>query len=404
VNNTHEFIHTWWIKAQLKAPPFVQRTVIPRLHEAKEIIRLLARPYLPVCQLQGQGQGGPLTVTYAGLAYAKPFLIDLLFAEKPTEQIVGRIPFWRYDQLVTLSSSDMVIVEAAEHLVRRLPCQNAIVIPQLIDHVVDVRGDWKDVRSRFHETVRKNELRWIRKYGYEYDLSHDSQDFEEFYYQMYLPTMQSRHGELSSPLPIGEAHQYFRHGWLFMVKRDGDWVSGVSCHLEQDVLVAVISGVKNADAQLIHEGATAATYYAAIHWANQHGCTAVNFRGSGARLIGGLFQHKRKWGTTVSIPPRLHRQIWIRARRNTPAVSRFLKESPFAVIGKDGKLHGLIILDDPYNAPAEMKQEWEARFATPGLSSLIVRSVHSFIEEPERDDIPERAISIPPPSEAEANW
>ncbi len=43
-----EFIHTLWIKAQLEAPPSVQRGVIPRLHGAKEIARLLLNPFLPV--------------------------------------------------------------------------------------------------------------------------------------------------------------------------------------------------------------------------------------------------------------------------------------------------------------------------------------------------------------------
>ena len=70
MNKAFEFARAWWIKTQLKAPPLLQRTVIPRLHEAKEIIRLLARPYMPVYQLQGQGQGGPLTITYIGLEYS----------------------------------------------------------------------------------------------------------------------------------------------------------------------------------------------------------------------------------------------------------------------------------------------------------------------------------------------
>jgi len=389
------FIRDLWIKAQLKAPPSVQRAVIPRLHEAKEIVRLLARPYLPVYQLQGQGQGGPLAVTYIGLEFAKPFWKSFIFVEDPVEQRVGQIPCWRYDKVVDLSSGDILIVEATKHLIRKLPRQSAIVLPERVDHIVDVQGDWQDVRSRFRKSVRKNELRLIRKYGYEYDVSYASQDFEEFYHQMYLPTTRDRHGELSFPKSISEAYQYFRRGWLFRVKRDGDWVSGVVCHPLQGVLLARISGVKNADARLIHEGATAATYYAAIHWANQHRYKVVNFLGSGVRLSGGLFQHKRKWGATVSVSPNLHRQIWIRVRRITPAVSRFLKENSFIVVDKSGKLHGLIIVDEPHNVSAETRKEWEKRYVTPGLSSLLIRSVRNFAEEPANVKDPDLVIPIP---------
>jgi len=258
----------------------MQRAVISRLHEAKEIARLLARPYLPIYQMRGQGQGGPLVVAYVGLEFAKPVLKSILFVEKPVEQKVGQIPFWRYDELANLSSSDIVIVEAVKHLIHRLPRQNVIVLPEFVHHILDVRGDWQDVQSRFRKTVRKNDLRRIRRYGYEYDVSHASQDFEEFYHQMYLPTMGDRHGELSSPKSISEAYQYFRHGCLFRIKRGGVWVSGGVCHLRQNVLMLDIVGVRNGDAQLIQEGAMAARYYAAIHWANQHGYKTVNLLGT----------------------------------------------------------------------------------------------------------------------------
>jgi hypothetical protein len=396
MNKILEFFRDGWIEAQLKAPPFAQRNVIRPLHEAKEIARLLVGPYLPVCRLYGQGKGGPLTVSYVGWSFTKPFLLPLLFEEKPREQQGGRIPFWRCHQLADLSSSDIVIVEAPKYLIRTLPRQNAIVFSQHLDHILDVRGDWQDVRSRFRKSTRDYTLRLIRKYGYEYEISHDSQDFDEFYHQMYLPTTHDRHGEQSSPISVGEASRYFQHGCLFQVKRDGDWVSGVICHGVNRTLSFDVVGVKNANAQLIQEGATAALYFATINWANQNGYEAVNFLGSLAQLESGLFRHKRRWGTTVSVPANLHRLIWFGVRRNTPAVSQFLKDNPCVIVGEDGKLHGLIVTDEPCAVPAETRKEWEARYATPGLSSLIIRSASSFAEGSTSGDLPDLVIPLSP--------
>jgi hypothetical protein len=367
------------------------------LHETKEIARLLIRPYLPVYQLQGQGQGGPLVVTYVGLEYAKPFLKSILFAESPVEQQVARIPFWRYDKLADLPSSDIIIVEAAKHLIRKLPRQNAIVWPRFVQHILDVRGDWQDVKSRFHKSARY-ELRLTQRYDYQYEVSHDDQDFEMFYRDMYLPTTKNRHGALSSPVSASEAYEYFRHGLLFLVKRDGRPVCGGVCYLEQDTVHFRLMGVINGDQRLIKERVVGAMNCLRIQWANQHGYKAVNFLGSGARLDSGHFQYKRKWGTTVSIPPHSHRLIWIGIRQNTPAVSRFLKENPVIVVDKNGKLHGLIIVDDPHNVPAETRKEWEKRYATPGLSSLLIRSVSSFADEPANINDPDLVIPIPPSS------
>ena len=374
-----EFVRNWWIKTQLKAPAPLQRTVVPRLHEAKELSRLLAKPYLPVYRLQGGEGDDSLTVMYVGLDFAKPFLRDLIYPDTPTEERVGRIPFWHYNQLASLSGGDIIIVEAAQHLIRKLSRQNAIVLPPYVHHILDVRGDWQEVRLRLHRTIRKHELRLVRKYGYRYEISHHSAVFAEFYHQAYLPTMHSRHSELSSPMPIRVARQYFRHGWLFRIMRGDEWVSGVVCHPQQDILVADIAGVRDGNPQLIKEGAASAIYYATIHWANQHGYWGVNFLGSGIpRLDGGLFRHKRKWGTAISVPPHLHRRIWIKVQRVTCAVSRLLQDHPFVVMDEDGELHGLFVVDDLQSVSEKTIRQWEKQYVTPGMSSLRIRSISYF--------------------------
>lgn len=395
LNRLIETIRDLWVNVQLSSPPWAQRTIMPRLHELKELVRLLIGPYLPVYHMQGQGRGGPLTVTYIGLPFAKLHMKRRLFAEEPEEKLAGRIPFWRYDKLANPSSDDIVFIHTAKHVVLKLPHQKAIVGPRFVDHTLDVRGNWEEVQNRFSRSVRRNEMRLVRKYGYEYKVSHDRQDFEAFYHQMYVPTMDGRHGEASSPWSAGRVYQCFRHDCLLKVTREGEWVSGGICHSEGKTLFFDTLGVKNADAQLIHQGATSTLYYAVVHWANQQGYEAVNFEGSGGRLTDGQFQHKRKWGATVSMPSNIHRLYWIKAQRITPAVSQFLKDNPRIVIDKDGKLHGLIMVDDLRNVSDRTRQEWETRYSTPGMSSLIIRSVHSFVREPANGDDLELVIPIP---------
>jgi hypothetical protein len=272
-------------------------------------------------------------------------------------------------------------------------------MPEYVRHILDVRGEWRDVTRRFHRSIRKNELRWVRKYGYHYEVSRSPQHFEDFFQRMYLPTMKARHGKRSSPMLPGVARQYFRHGWLFRIMRNGDWVSGMVCHPRQDILVTNILGVQAADTQLIREGAISAAVFAAIQWANQHGFIAVNLLGSDPFLNAGSFQHKRKWGTMVRVPQHLHRQIWTRVQRHTPAVARFLKENPAVVVGEeDDRLHGLIFTDAPQTASAEMKALWEKHYATPGLSHLLVKSVYDVAEPSTGVDDADLVIPIPPTS------
>jgi hypothetical protein len=314
------------------------------------------------------------------LDFTKSFLKSILFEGDPEEEQVAQIPFWRYDEIAKLSSSDIIIVEAAKHLIRKLAYPNASVLPAYVHHILDIRGDWQDVRKRFRKSVR-HELRLTRKYGYVYEISHASRDFEMFYHDMYLPTMEASHGDLASPVPFNKAYQRFRQGLLFLVKRDGQRVCGSVCYLEQGMIHFVIMGVIDADRQLIREGAIGALNCLRIQWANQRGYKAVNFLGTNPFLNDSLFQFKRKWGTAISVPPHLHRQIWIQVRRLTPAVSQFLKETPFVVIDGDSKLHGLVTVDDVQSISAEDREKCEKRYATPGLNDLLIRSVDNWVSD-----------------------
>ena len=369
-----------WIGLQVGSPGWAQDRLIPRIHEASDLARLALRPHLPISRLRGRGKGGPLDVAYAGLDNARPFLTDILFDGKPSERSAGSVPFWRSERLTAIDA-DLIIVEAAKHLIRQLPRQNAIVLPQFVRHILDVRGDWAQVSARFRKSVR-SELKLARKRDYAYEISREPQDFEKFYREMYLPTMSNRHGDMASPLAIREAREYFRRGFLFWVKRDGQRVCASLCYARQGMLHFVIMGVLEADEQLLRDGVVGAMNLLRLQWANQNGFAGVNFLGSNPMLNDGLFQYKRKWGTAIIVPAHLHRRVWIKINRLTPAVAEFLRSNPCIVIDDRGALHGLIFVDDLHKATPEQQAEWEKRYATPGLKSLRICSVGDLIEKP----------------------
>jgi hypothetical protein len=376
-----ELGHSWWIGVQMGAPPFVQRTVIPNLHKTKEIARILIKPYLPLYQLQGRGEAGPLTVTYGGLGYAKPMLKSILFTEEPTEQKIGRVPFWRLSEVTGLSNDDLIIIEASKHLICKLSRQSAVILPFRVQFVLNVQGEWEEVEQRFRRDARRNDMRKAQQLGYECQVSHNEPDLEMFYHDMYLPTMQKRHGELAALLPKREAYQLFRHGWLFLTKRDGIYVAGGLCHARRGILTFKEMGVLNGDEQLMREGAVGAMNYLRIRWAHQQGLQGVNL-GSCWPYLSGIFLSKRKWGAAVSIPPHERKQIWIRVQRNTPAVSQFLKSNPCVTMDSRGELQGLIVTDDPDDVTPQTEAKWHKLYETPGLSGLFVRSVTGLMEKP----------------------
>jgi hypothetical protein len=374
MDSLFELGHKLWIDAQLRAPTWAQDWLIPSLYDAKDLVAEL-QPYLIRHHLRGHNQAGPLTVDYVGLHHL-PTFTNALFAEEPTVTRVKRAPLWQIASLTDSSDADLVVVVSTKRLIGTLSRCNAVVLPFLVTMTLNVRGSWEDVRARLHKSVRKNELRLIRKYNYEYEISTRDEDFELFYYRMYVPTVEMRKGELASPMSIREAYQYFRYGSLLqMIKRNGQYVAGGLSYVQGGLVKFRLMGMLNADEKLFHEGALAACYYAIVDWANQRGHQGVVFGECVPRLKNGVFQYKRKWGGMVTYSDKVHKQIWVKIQRDTPAIRHFFKENPLIISDEQGQLQGLIVTDDPDNVSLEVSEEWHEQFATPGLSSLVIRSM-----------------------------
>lgn len=378
-----EVVHRLWKRAQWGASPLLERTLFPRLYELEELVVPLIKPHLDVYELQGQGKGSPLTVTYVGLDYGKSYLESVMFTEEPEEIAKEPVSVWRPSEVANAPSSDIVIVAGSERLIRKLPRQNALILPLYVEHILDIRGDWEDVKKRLRRSHSvRNEFRALQKYGYTYEISHDDRDLEMHYDTMYLPTMEKRHGDAAHIVSMEEAEQHFRRGCLVLVKRDGQIVAGGLCRAQGERVRFICVGIANADEQLMKERVMGALYISRLQWANQVGYKTVDFLGCPPYLRMGIFRYKRKWGTNAGIPPNSHKQIWFRFQRDTPAVRQFLQENPCAVIDENGDLYGLVFVDDATNVTQELEARLYKQYFTSGMKGLLIRSVDDLLKEP----------------------
>ncbi len=372
-----------WTKTQKRLPTWMQHSIVPHLDTAREYGILAFRPHLSAYQLQGQGQGGPLTVTIATNGddrRLKLYLADLIFIEKPEEKEIGQVPLWQLGQLTETSTSDLTFIGASKHLLQHLSTRNAILLPRSVDQTLDVRGDWEDVLKRFHTTVRRNELRLVRKYGYEYELSNAEADFEMFFHEMYRPSMRTRHGQQAHLVPYEKAYRTFKNGVLFLVKREGNCVSSGLCDIARELGVVhfLMEGVSQGDQQLLKEGAQSTLYYAIIHWANEHGYETVDFEATEPFLKKGILQHKRKWGLMAQV--KSPKRIWMKIHRSTPAVCQFVQDNPCIIINEQKELQGLFFTDEPDNVPAETRETWAKLCEMPGMNGYLIRSIKDFLD------------------------
>lgn len=98
-------------------------------------------------------------------------------------------------------------------------------------------------------------------------------------------------------------------------------------------------------------------------------------------MAGGIFQYKRKWGAKVVAR---NRRIWLKVQRNNPAVCQLLKDHPIITVDNKGHLHGLIVVNNSKEIEPSDEVELQKKYATPGLNSLLIRSLSDLVVEPIR--------------------
>jgi hypothetical protein len=368
-----------WHKIQRNAPAWAESSLLPPLFQVKDMMKLLFRPMLITHEFFGpDAADGPRAIG-VGLTPITGLCSELL-VQWPYKRQSCPTPFWKVRAAGLKKSADLVAVEGSLRLIKLLPRQNALILPRCVSHTLDVTGEWQDVCRRFHKSIRNNELRWVRKYGYRFDKATAIDHFEHFYEKMYLPTVNVRHRSAAVLAGKARAYELFENGFLLRVFKSGTWVAGALCELRASGLRLCELGVLESNDDLIKQGAMAAAYVAAIQTANNMKCRRIDLTVTSSLLLNGTFQHKRRWGTSISLPVSIQQYIWIKIARYTPAVHGFLAMNPMITVDEDGHLQVLVALENLDHWTAAEAVRWRKHFFMPGLNSIKVIPLDRFRE------------------------
>lgn len=250
---------------------------------------------------------------------------------------------------------------------------------KLFSLVMPIRVNWVADRVESPEAVTKSLssrertlFRTIRaQRGYELVPATDASAFEDFYTNMYLPTMHARHGERAK----GETKQtarecmFLRRGVLLLLRgSDRRTVAGALCRFGDrgESLILRLVGVRDADPRLYDDGSFKALWVLVLHWASARGMRFVDLQGTEPFVSSGNFQWKKRLGAVVG-PPRNYmsgHQLVFSVDSDGPGVRSFLTSHPIVEISRTGTLHAVCFHDR--DRPARSPRYYTAR----GISSI----------------------------------
>lgn len=245
-----------------------------------------------------------------------------------------------------------------------------------VGQIIDISNTLEEIKKNFHQKKRQISNNIIQKSGLTYRISNDLKDFDLFYYQMFLPLIQKKHGDIASIESYEKMKPFFLRGFLLLVLSGEQAIAGALCLVKDNMLIFRRSGVLNGDDAYIKNGAQHALYLFNIMHAKELGLKLVDTMKSTFVMNDGVYRTKREWGAAVYPDDESECWIYFFIPRYTNKIAAFFEANPVIIHTKDG-LNGLVGVSDVSGQIGENNKELYKKYFAPGLKNLFVLSPDS---------------------------
>jgi hypothetical protein len=327
--------------------------------------------------------GSDWSITYIGDGTSIEAISTTFFPEPPRVEELPRVFLWQVPSLIQklAGEGDLVVCELNEILHWSFNGLNiSFVVPRWIKQVLDeIDRPVENILASMSRDMRRS-IRRLEKQGFSYLFTQEKEDFDMFYYRMYLPYVTARHKGQGIILDDYEnVHNFFMKGGLILIKEGQDPVCGGVIYMDGDLYVGQVMGVLDGDFDLVKRGVNLALYWYNIHWAHDQGARRYDFGSSRAQTSDGVFIFKKRWGTRVYLHPGIHTQ-WSFYAQTLPEKLREHLNALGIITNVDGKYYELILIG-PTESSSTADFMRELKHATKcGLAGLAVFSEEGKVQ------------------------
>jgi len=342
-----------------------------------------------VWSIRGDVRGSQLPISvclYSTTAQFRSFAGELIFGASFRSNYLGKAWVWNTQKVPKGASGfAMVLSETDAPFLSLLRAASGVVIPAW------VYGEAALPRSH-REKQRmssKDRQRKIRQHSLEFEITHDQRLFDDFYDNMLVPHAKQRFGEGVHVCPRIDAQADFDKGELLLVRRQGEYISGLLVTYEGPYICLRWLGVRDGNKEYVQAGAIAASFEFALRHAEEKGCRKVKFYRSRAFLEDGALRFKRTLSQRIVSAD--HHKFLVRIESDSPATRAFLENSPF-LFERFGELHGSVFVNGGAPLTVAALRKINKEHFHPGMSQLVVFQFSAEITKGE-----DRAASVPTP-------
>jgi len=224
--------------------------------------------------------------------------------------------------------------------------------------------------------VRHN-LNRAQKSDFSWYFSQTKEDFDIFYYNMYLPYIKERHGQRALVASYQDQwHRWFSKGGLVVITQNKRPVGGLICYIKGNICFAVEVGVLNSDPDLLKQGIKISADWFAINWAYQQGAKIYDMGGTRSWCSDGVFTAKSRWRSKVIRRKRIYGSLTFLVQNPSPSLQEYINKLAF-ISEIDGKFRVVRIESAPNSITDANVDKELSTIKKQGLDGLVVVSANS---------------------------
>jgi hypothetical protein len=324
----------------------------------------------------GRLSGDDLTIVCSSRYKTANFLLEQLFQPGYQQQNVGTTMIWNSTSAARKLVPDacLLFLEVGVSN-RKLPLYGAgyLQVPVWVRGAIDLPLDHEITRKKDY----KEQLRKIRKAGFQSEVATSRDQLEHFYQRMYLPQVGGSHGSSTVLYPRESIVDQRDQLELLLIRRNGEPVAGELISYRNPIPELHAVGVIDRDVDLIRQGALSACYHFGLQHLQQKGYSQVDVGGSRSLLHDGVLNYKRKWGQRVVYPYDAY--LLTRILHPTAQTGALLKQLPVICAVKD-ELISLVFADRDELASLADDPDFIRDHHYPGTRALYAFIVDESVE------------------------
>jgi len=313
--------------------------------------------------------GHELSLFFAGGLANKNYLIKAIFGNHYSEQYIGKIWQWRISQVVKKKkiNSSLLINEVCNPLSVFYNKQKYFHVPSWISSEVDISVE---MSSLMNNRGLKSDLSRIRKNKLNFEITNESDQFQDFYYNMYLPYTIKVHDNRAVIQQYEHMMEEFENCELLLLKKEQEYIAGILIYYTKNKARLWRSGIKDGNFDyVVKDRAKGALYYFSIIYLKEKNAKNISLGDSRAFLNDGILQYKKKWGINISNTS--EPGFMIKPLDKTDGVKSFLLNNPF-IIKKKRKLNGAVFVEDYKIISMNQFKKIYKNYFLPGMNRLYV--------------------------------